>query len=355
MKKLFVFLFICTSAVFAQNDVNIKDTLNVVVLQNFNVPADRFILLTNVFKADFSAELLNSKFEKLRESKNVTQIPSQKELSKQTTGGRGAAVQFAVMENIAEPGVYYEKINIRSQSEVNQKSITVYYKIVASLPVMSSEISLKPSYYFNEKETFSFYTREFSDFAGYSYLIEDLRGKVIEKGNGAYVNLNGILKNLQNLGKSLKVTGLYHGQKFNYMDPTTGKTGESVWQFSIKKLNLEEFSDFQKSDNYKEVSISAYDKNAMKILYTYIGNTESGFVVVTPEANNFQVKAEPAGFIKSYNAKKSGNFLMVTFELNDDFLATMEKCSEEKLKLIVRFTTQFGENIERTYDASILK
>ncbi|MCU7494091.1 MAG: hypothetical protein HF314_07355 [Ignavibacteria bacterium] len=355
MKKLLLVLVIWSAAVFAQNGIIVKDTLNVVVLQNFNVPGDRFILLTNVFKADFSAELLNSKFEKIRDSKNVTQIPSQKELLRQTGGGRGATVQFALTETIDEPGVYYEKVNIHSQSEVSQKNTTVYYKIVARLPSISSEINLKPSYYFNEKESFSFYGREFTDFDGYSYVIEDAQGNTIEKGNGAFVNLNGILKNIKNVGKSLKITGMYHGRKFNYLDPATGNTRESAWQFSIKKLNLEEFSDFQKSDTYKEVFISAYDKNAMKILYTYMGNTESGFVVVTPEVSNFQVKSEPVGFIKSYAAKKSGNFLYVTFELNDEFLSTMEKCSEENLKLTVRFSTQFGENIERTYDATILK
>lgn len=355
MKKLFVLLVICTSAVFAQNDINIKDTLNVAVLQSFNVPGDRFILLTNVFKADFSAELLNSRFEKVRDSKNLTQIPSEQELRKLTGGGRGAAVQFALSETLDEPGTYYEKITIHSQSEVSQKNIAVYYKIIAHLPVIASEISLKASYFYNEKESFSFYARELTDFSAYSYLIEDARGDVIEKGNGAFVNLNGILKNLKNVGKSVKITGMYHGRKFSYVDPVTGKANESQWQFSIKKLNLEEFSDFQKSDNYKEISISAYDKNAMKILYTYMGNTESGFVVVTPEVSNFQLKSEPAGFIKSYTAKKSGNFLYVTFELNDDFLSTMEKCSSEKLKFTVKFLTQFGDNIERTYDAEILK
>lgn len=359
IKKLLLMLLLSAAAVLpgsvkAQNARDIKDTIRVVALQDFRVPDDRLIVLTNIFKADFSAELLNSSFSRIRDLKNFIQVPSRQEFAKAAGGGRGATVQFSLTDMIDTPGEYYIKINIRSQSEVSQKDISVYYMIKAGLPTIVSDVQLKPSYFFNEKESFSFYTREYNDFNSYSYRIEREDGSLIERGKGALVSLNNVLKSIENVGKKIRITGEYRGKVFRYR-LQDGREAESAWQITIRKPELEEFSDWQKTGEKQQNAISAYDLNAMRILYTYMGNTENGFVVVTPEIKNFQLKAEPEGFISNTAYRKSGNFVYVTFKINDDYLATMEKCSEEKLKLTVRFTTQFGEKVERNYEAFIQK
>ena len=93
----------------------------------------------------------------------------------------------------------------------------------------------------------------------------------------------------------------------------------------------------------------------MRLLYTYTGNTPSGFVVVYPEINDFRFQGEPAELFKNSRYSRSGNFLYVSFSLNEEYLTEMEDCAEQPVRISIEFITQFDEKVEKIYEGTILK
>ena len=93
----------------------------------------------------------------------------------------------------------------------------------------------------------------------------------------------------------------------------------------------------------------------MRILYTYIGNTENGFVNVRPEPKNFNFTASPATMLENVKYQQSGNFLYITFDVNKKFLEQMQDCGQQEIDFAIQFTTQFGEKVRKEYSAVILK
>jgi hypothetical protein len=78
-------------------------------------------------------------------------------------------------------------------------------------------------------------------------------------------------------------------------------------------------------------------------------------VVVYPEVKNFRFVGDPAELFIQPKFSRAGNFLYVTFKLNNDFLSKMEDCSEQEVNIKIQFITQFGEKVEKEYDGIILK
>jgi len=352
-KKIILFLFLST-AIFAQVKINISDTLNVITLEKFSVPNDRQIVLTNIKKSVIEAELLDKEFNKIRSIDDIRQNPSQNEIEKKSKGGRGVMVQYMVYVTIDEPGEYYVKINIMYRDEKKNGSATAYYKINVLYPTVNNEISLRENYFFSERETMSFATAEFLDFNGYSYKIIDNENNVLAEGLGSIVHLNEVMNIINNIGKTITVVGNYHNKPYFYKY-NGNDYQKSEWTFKLNTLNIEEFGDWKKSNVNDKIYISAWNKNAMRFLYTYTGNTPSGFVVVYPEIRNFKFIGEPANLFKQPKFSRAGNFLYVTFSLTETILAEMKDCSEQDVKINIEFTTQFGEKIEREYIGTILK
>jgi len=353
MKKLLVILLLAVP-IFAQGNITIKDTIDVVTLQKFNVPKDRYIVLTNIKRAAFSAELLDENFNKLRDSEDFWQDPAPSKIKSKARGGRGVMVQYAAKEAIEKPGKYYIKIHIKFRDEKGSGSASAYYMINVDYPRMGSEVKLREHYFFSEKETMSFSTLEFKDPNGYSYKIIDGSGNELLSGNGAIVKLNDVFSNISNVGKTITVKGFYHKKEFEYIYDGQG-VHKSEWTFTLDKPNLEEFDDWKKNKPDDQISISAWNKNAMRLLYTYIGSTPNGFVVVYPNPKRFKITSEPADFIQGARYHRTGNFLYVSFSLNQDYLNSMEDCAEQPVKIKVQFTTQFGESVVKDYDGTILK
>ena len=353
MKKIILFIFL-TTALFAQQKINISDTLKVITLEKFSVPGDRQIVLTNIKKSTIEAELLDKDFNKIRVIDDILQNPSKAEIEKKSKGGRGVMVQYMVYATIDEPGEYYVKINISYRDEKKNGNASAYYKIDVSYPTVSNEISLRENYFFSERETMSFATAEFSDLGGYSYKIIDENRNVLFKGLGSTVQLQEVMNNINNVGKTITIVGNYHDKPYFYKY-NGNDYQKSEWSFKLNKLNLEEFGDWKKSNSSDKIYISAWNKNAMRFLYTYTGNVPNGFVVVYPEIRNFKFVGEPANLFLQPKYSRAGNFLYVTFQLNDVILAEMKDCSEQDVKINIEFTTQFGEKIERDYNGTILK
>ncbi len=342
----------------------IADTIRVVTLQQFKVPENRQIVLTNIRSIDFTAELLNANFIKLRDCENVTQFPSSEELPGKVreSGGRGVMVQYEVNESIDEVGVYYVKIGINFRDEQRSRSATAHYMVIVDYPTMSSNIDVFDRYYPSEKETFSFQTVEFADPMGYSYEIVDAAGTHIDSGRGAVVSLDEVFKDDKNVGREFTVIGKYHGKDFKYVDAGDKNEKESKWNFLLAPPNLDEFVTWrtqeQEEENKDELYISAYNANVMRFLYVYIGQSGDGsLVVIPPKIRGLRVESEPREFLTGSGARAvtQGNFAFVFLDINNDFLDQMETCGEMPIRLKFRFNTQYEKNIQKEYTATIIK
>ncbi len=353
MKYFLLVLFLSVN-IFAQESITINDTVNVVTLQKFNVPADRYIVLTNIKRISIQAELLDSEFNKIRDVEEIAQTLSSEEVIKKAKDGRGVMVQFVAKEAIDEPGIYYIRIDINYIDEQGKGTASAYYLVNVSYPIVTSKINLRENYFFSEKETMSFATAEFRDPNGYSYEIVDNAGNVLTTGHSSIISFNKVFGNIKNVGKEITVKGYYKEKQF-YYKYNGDDVHKSEWTFRLNKPNLEEFNDWKKAKPDDKIAISAWNKNAMRLLYTYTGNTPNGFVVVYPDIKNFQFKAEPKELFMNPHYSRAGNFLYVSFGLNQDFLAQMEDCAEQPVKLSVKFITQFGEKVEKDYEGIILK
>lgn len=354
MKKIIIISMLLAVSVFAQKAKKISDTLSVITLERFSVPKDKQIVLTNIKESIIRAELLDKNFKKIRSIKEIAQTPSQRAIKYKSKGGRGVLVQYNVYATVEEPGEYYVKIEIKFRDEKGDGKATAYYKVDASYPMANNEISIRENYYYSERETMSFATADFSDFDGYSYKIIDVDNNELAKGVGPIVKLDDVMSDIKNIGKEITVVGYYHDKQFFYKFNGFDYQ-KSEWKFTLNKPNIEEFDDWKKSHPDQVISLSAWNKNAMRFLYTYTGNTPNGFVVVYPEIKNFKFTGEPANMFTSPKYSRAGNFLYVTFKLDQDYLDNMEDYSEQQVNIKVAFTTQFGEKIEKEYDGTILK
>ncbi len=352
--KYFLFVLFISVNIIAQDNITINDTVDVVTLQKFNVPEDRYIVLTNIKQISIQAELFDSEFKKIRDVEEISQTLSSEEVITKARDGRGVMVQFVVNEAIEEPGSYYIKIDINYTDEQGKGSASAYYMVNVEYPRVNSKINLRENYFYSEKETMSFATAEFADPNGYSFEIVDAAGNVLSSGNGSIVSLDKVFNNIKNTGKELTVKGYYKEKQFFY-EYNGDDVKKSEWTLRLNKPNLEEFNDWKKSNPADKIAISVWNKNAMRLLYTYTGNTPNGFVVVYPEVSNFQFKGEPNGLFDNARYSRAGNFLYVSFDLKDEYLAGMEDCAEQPVKITIMFTTQFGEKVEKIYEGAILK
>jgi len=353
MKYIFLFLLLSATIV-AQSNVTISDTIDVVTLQKFSAPKDRNIVLTNIKQISIQAELLDSEFNKIRDVEEIAQTLSSEEVMSKSKDGRGVMVQFVANEAIEEPGVYYIKIDINYTDEQGKGSASAYYLVNVSYPRVSSKINLRENYFFSEKETMSFATSEFVDPNSYTFEIIDVAGNLLSNGVGSIVSFNNVFNNIKNVGKEITIKGYYKEKQFFYKF-NGDEVHKSEWTFRLIKPNLEEFNDWKKVNPEDKIAISAWNKNAMRLLYTYTGNTPNGFVVVYPEINDFRFKGEPSELFQNPRYSRAGNFLYVSFNLNQEFLAEMEDCAEQPVKISVTYTTQFDEKVEKIYEGIILK
>ncbi len=358
MVKYFYFLVILLNVIsfdfgFAQNPPKINDTLSTVTLEKFNVPPNRYIVLTNIRDIKFEAEVLNENLEKIRDCGEFWQDPAQSEFP--VAGPRGKLVQFLVKESIETIGRYYLKVKINYRDEEVSNSIEGYYQIDVGYPTIAAPVELRNEYYFSENKTFSFSTNEYSNAQGYSYKIFESGASEISEGEGPVVSLDSLLNNPNNIGRKFTIKGYYEGKEFQYLSASSESVQTSSWEFSVQKPQLDEFVSWKKKDEKTDQLISIYNDRAMSFLYVYIGKTPTGFVVVEPEMKNLRVNSVPSGFIKNFKTQSSGKFLLINLDISEDFMNQMEECGEEDIDLNIQFTTQFGEKIEREYTTTVIK
>ncbi len=360
MKKLvylFLFLVVSFSGAFAK--VAIKDTVNVTALQKFKIPQNKNVVISNVLRIKVDAELLDAGMNPIRKCDELWQDPTKAQIAKKTRGGRGTDVQFSVFETIKKEGTYYIKLDIKVKGERGSGKKTVYYLVNVKLPEVAAPIDLnEKGYFYSQKKTFSFATIQFQDPSLYSYKIFDGGGNVIGQNAGSVIKLDSVLSDLKYVGSKIKIVGYYNGNEFEYRESGNPEVHKSEWEINILKPIINDFTVWRKTKdkNDKEPAfISAYNVRAMRILYSYFGKTEDGFVVVQPQVRGFRLTSEPKGLIINARQTRAGSWLYVQFELSKDYLDGIEEYGEIETTLHVQFRTQFGETIDKTYDATIYK
>ncbi len=360
MKKLVLFFLIVSGAFFSISaKVTIKDTVDVTALQEFKIPANKNIVISNVLRIKIEAELLDASMNPIRKCDKLWQDPTSTGLAKKTRSGRGTDVQFSVFETIKEEGTYYIKLSVKVKGERGSGKKTVYYMVNVKLPEVAAPIDLsEKGYYYSQKKTFSFATIQFADPSLYSYKIFDNGNNVIEQHDGSVVKLDSVLSELKYVGRKVKVVGYYNGDEFKYRELGSSDIHKSEWELNILKPQINDFTDWRRTDNNSKdepIIISAYNRNAMRILYSYFGKTDNGFVVIQPEVKGFRLTSEPKGLVINARPTRAGSWLYVQFQLSKDYLDGIEEYGEVDAKLHIQFRTQFGEMIDRTYDATIYK
>lgn len=358
-KKFFLFLFIYLCANLSAQ-VEVRDTIKVAALQKFNVPSVGAIVLANLTRFDFSAEILDANMSKVRDVAGYTQIPKKEEFSKKIVGGRGITVSLVLHDLIELPGTYYVKVTLSAQGEVGGAiRADRYTMVIVDNPTMAAEINLRPSYFFNENEAFSFATLEYGDPNAYSFRIVDAGGTTIETGKGPIVKLDKILKDINNVGKKIVIKGLYEGKEFNYKDAVTKEIKRSSWEFTVDKLAMQKFNGWNSKEPKEGDApwyISVDNSFSKQFLFVYMSQTPSGsFVTVTPEVSNLRVISEPETFANGGTHRKSGVFRYIDINVNPDFVDKMQVGDEQAIKLTIQFRTQFGEQIKETFYATVIK
>lgn len=357
MKKLIILsmvLLVLTGNTFAQK-VDVKDTIKVAVLQNFNAPSVGALVLANVLKLDIAAELLDANLKKLRDIKKITQKPKKEDLPKATAGGRGTTVWAVLSDMVEQPGTYYIKVSVNMSGEVGSVKSDVYYMLIAYNPALAAPVKLRDKYYFGEKETFSFATVDYPDPNAYSYEISDGGKAVLQKGSGPVVRLDSVFNQVANCGKKLVIKGFYQGKEFSFIDPATKKQMQSTWECNLAQPEISEFSTWKKDKPDENYYLSVDNDMAKQIFYIYTGDTPGGFAVTVPEIQNLRVSSEPENFVASASARKARPFTIVDIKFNEEFLANMKVGDSENIKLTVTFRTQFGETYRKDFYAVVIK
>lgn len=354
MKRFLFFAIIIflTAQSFPQK-IDVLDTIKVAALQDFNAPSVGALVLANILKLDYSAELLNTNLQKIRDVKKATQKPKREDMPKAVQGGRGTTVWIVFSDMIEEPGNYYIKISLTASGELGGLKKDVYYYIQVSNPSLATAINIRPSYYFGEKESFSFATVEYTDPNAYSYEILD-GTNVVYKSISPFVKLDSILRVPANVGKTFKVRGMYQGKEFTFKSPGTGKIEKSNWQFSVERPGLQEFNGWEKKENDQWL-VSVYNSLATQFWYVYIGKTPSGFAVTIPDLNGLRITSEPENFISGFTQRNIGSFKVVELTINEEFLNQMPVGESKSVKVHVSYRTQFGESFSRDYYAVVIR
>lgn len=357
MKKLIILsmvLLVLVSNTFAQK-VDVKDTIKVAVLQNFDAPSVGALVFANVLKLDISAELLDGGMKKIRDIKKITQKPKKEDLAIATKGGRGTTVWAVLSDMVEQPGTYYVKVGINMSGEIGSVKADVYYMVIAYNPTLAAPVKLRDKYFYGEKETFSFATVDYPDPNAYSYEITDGGKTPIVQGHGSVVKLDSVFNMVSNCGKKLSVKGLYQGKEFTYLDPSTKKTMQSVWECSLMQPTISQFTTWKQDKPDENYYLSVDNDMAKQVFFIYTGDTPGGFAVTVPELQNLRVVSEPENFIASATARKAKPFTIVDMKFNEEFLANMKIGDSENIKLTVSFRTQFGEQIRKEFYAVVIK
>ncbi len=354
MKQVLFFLFILLVSTFSlAQKVEVRDTINVAAFQNFDVSP---FVLGNILRIEYSVDLLDVNLKKIRECKNFYQKPKKEDFAKATAGGRGTTFILFIKESIEQTGTFYIRVTVKATGETGGLNREFYYLVNVNYPTIASALNIRPDYFYGEQGTFSFATVEFGDINAYSFKIED-GGRTIISGSGPIVNLDTVLNNTEFVGKQLTITGMYNGKDFTFKN-SKNELLKSVWQITINRPNLTEFAGWKtvtKDDKGDEFYISIDNPKDREFLFTYIGNTPTGFVVVKPKFRNYRVTCDFEGLITGLTTYEAGSFGYLVLQINNDVYSAIPVGQSQDVKITLTFSTQFENNVKKEFRATIIR
>jgi len=353
MKQLLLILLFSVSSFLIAQKVEVKDTIKVAAFQNFDVPP---FVLTNIMRVDYTVDLLDANLQKVRECKNFTQKPKKEDFAKATAGGRGTTFILFIKEAIEQTGTFYIRLTVKASGELGSLNKEFYYLVKVDYPTIASALNVRPNYYYGEQGAFSFATVEFGDINSYSFKIED-GGRSVLTGTGPIVNLDTVLNNTEFVGKQLTINGMYNGKEFSFKN-SKNELLKSSWQITINKPSLTEFAGWKtvtKEDKGEEFYISIDNPKDREFLFTYIGNTPTGFVVVKPKFKNYRVTSDFEGLINGLTTYEAGSFGYLVLQINDDVYSGIPVGQSQDVKITLTFSTQFENNVKKEFRATIVR
>jgi len=354
MKRILFFLFsLLVSNLSLGQNVDVRDTIHVAAYQNFDVAP---FVLGNILRIDYTIDLLDAGMQKVRGCTNFSQKPKKEDFAKATAGGRGTTFILFIKESIEQTGTFYIRVSVKASGETGGLNRDFYYLVIVDNPTIASALNIRPNYYFGEQGTFSFATVEFGEINAYSFKIED-GSRTVVAGSGPIVNLDTVLNNTEFVGKQLTITGMYNGKEFTFKN-AKDELLKSSWQIAIDKPFLTEFSGWKtvaKEDKGQEWYISIDNPKDREFLFTYIGNTPTGFVVVKPKFRNYRVTSDFEGLVNGLTTYEAGSFSYLVLQINDDVYSGIPVGQSQDVKITLTFSTQFDNNVKKEFRATIIR
>jgi len=367
MKRKIIFLLLFPILfVYGKKKNGVRDTITVVTLQKFKVPADRNIVLKDILAVKAEAYITDENGNILRKISKVWQSMSNAQIRRKTRGGRGITVQIAFLDSLEKPGKYYVSARFKIIAETGRSIASVKYLVNVHYPTLASSINLRTDspYYFSETKSFSVATIEFNDPNKYSYQIFDEGSNVIKEGKGPIIKLDDVFNNIEYVGQTLKIVAKYAGKEYFYKDNSSNKPKKSEWNVKLDVPPIDKFGDWTFSaNNDGKPGVIAWDSpSARQILYTIDTQTaDKNFVFIAPDIRGVQVVSDPPGLVKLTSISQAGAFVYLNLEYDENVFQQYAQGSDDcpyiqTVTLHITFDTQFpGRSLDETYTAALLR
>jgi hypothetical protein len=364
MKKLFYFLVLCFSIVFAQNE-KFKETINTVTNLTITLPSEGAEIAGNQLAVNkYEVYLLDENFKQLNKEDygkfEILRKPNDVELKKLTQGGHGTVIFGYIKAMFKKPGTYIIKSSYQGKAETGQASVDRFYKITVDYPTFASVKDLDSIYYIGERGLFSIAVNEFNDIRKYSYKVFEIdkNGTKIEmfSGSGPTIDMGEIIQ-LKNLNKTIQIEGYYDNNIYEYYNHNK-IIKSSIWNFIVSPIpDLVEFNtwdDTEKENCVLDLATTTFF-NPLTFYYMYAASKDVNFIAVTPECNDLVLDATPNNFLAGEpEVSTSGVFLTIKLNVNPKFISAIGSQRAQNVSLNIKFRTQFGD-FEKTYKAKVFK
>ncbi len=263
------------------------------------------------------------------------------------------------------PGTYYvlRKIEGIGKWDGLSHRYGALWVVTAFWPTL--KVSLYNTYFFGEYGYFSFAAGH-GDYNSYSYSVF-VGSEQVDSLRGAVVSIDGIWKKARlQRDNTVTVNGYYRGRMFSYQDPESKLIRASTWRFKILKPPLSSIVFWDQDSTFALAAGRAgrdtinrldlnlrTDYNPLQFRFSYATATPSGFATTLPDLLNLSVKATPEQFLESWRVVEAYPWRLILIAPNEDFMSRTSFDSPAEVSLTVKFRTQFGEEIDRTYKALV--
>lgn len=263
-------------------------------------------------------------------------------------------------------GTFYVKAKIRATSQDNVVTdVYRYWEVKVFKPVLYTPFEWKEKFIYPGFYSFSFAVNGY-DYSQFSYKIVDQAGNEVEAKQGANVNLDKILNDPGNVGKSFTITGLYNGEIFEYYnDYNSTEKKKSEWSFKLDKPELVFMTDFwvpsEKFDPASKIAVDlsatlAGDASPLIFYFYYVSDIDKEKGIRTfsyPEFSGIRVTSKTPDFLDQPAYERS--IAKIKVNVNQKFLNSIKAGEKKLVDLKIVFDTQFNDYFEQEFKTYVIK